>query len=57
MTNAPVVLRGDPEIETDGFGMADMQISIWFRWKSCMYPSLVFVVAKVLVDDLSDKIF
>ena len=36
--------------------MSDVQVAIWFRWKTCMHRS-VMAFLKILVNNLLNKIF
>jgi hypothetical protein len=43
------------EIETDGFGVADMKIAVGFGRKTGMDPALVFFSFQVLQDNFFDE--
>jgi hypothetical protein len=48
-------LAGNPEVKADGFGMADMEVAIWFGREAGMYLS-VFGLCDVCLDDIPDKV-
>jgi len=50
-----IIFECDTEIKTDGFGMANMKESIWFRRKTGD-DFLMFFRSQVFGDNLSDKI-
>jgi len=43
VTDAPLVLGCDTEIQTDAFGVADVQIAVRLRRKSRYHPSAPFI--------------
>jgi hypothetical protein len=43
-----VKFPGQTKIKEDGFGMADMQITVWFGREAGMHPTLVFLIPQVL---------
>ena len=44
------------EVQTDGFGVADMQVAVRLRWKSGIYFRIVFPVLDVFFDNLLNEI-
>src|SRR2546430_5040392 len=44
------------EIEAYGFGVTDVQVTVWFRGKSGLYTAFMFATFKVLDNDVSNKI-
>ena len=44
------------EIETDGFGMADMQITIRLRRETGVHTAAVLTLGQVLCNHMADKI-
>ena len=54
ITNA-AELAGDTEVEADGFGVADVQIAVWLRWKA-RDRCLMLTGSEVGLDDVADEI-
>ena len=48
---------GDPKIEADGLGMADMQIAIGLRRETGGHPPIVFSCFLIFDNDISDEIW
>ena len=44
------------EVKTNGFGMADMQVTVWFRRETGMDPTLVFARGQVFLNNPAYKI-
>ena len=53
---AAVIKGGDAKIQTDRFGVADMQITVRFRRKSGNNLAVVFVLFEVIINDMTNKI-
>jgi hypothetical protein len=51
----PAVFQGKPEIQTNGFYMSNMQISVRFR-RETRQNGTVFTLAQVCLDYILDKI-
>ena len=51
MADRALVLSGDPEVETDRLGVADMEIPVRLRRKPGHDPALVLLCLYVLGDD------
>jgi len=49
------IIAGQTEIETDGLGMTDMEVTVRLR-RETGYDGLVLAGAQILVDDVADKI-
>ena len=49
------MLLGETEVQTDGFGMANVQVAIRFRGKTGMYL-FVFASRQVILYDLFQEI-
>src|SRR5205814_1516612 len=49
-------LGGQPEVEADSFGMADVQVAVWLWRKAGLYTAPMFAVRNVLDHDVSNKI-
>ena len=49
-------LRGQAEIEADGFGVADVQIAVGLRRKARVYASLILVGLQVVQYDVANEI-
>jgi len=52
----PVVVLGDPEVEADGFGVADVEITVRFGREAGVHAPGITAAGVVTVDDLPDKI-
>ena len=52
----PELLVGDAEVETNRFGMADMEIAVRFRWKAGDDPTAMFAGGAIGRDDLTDEV-
>ena len=50
------IFLSDTEVQTDGLGMADMQIAVRFWWESGIYFRIVFPVLDVFFDNLLNEI-
>ena len=44
------------EVQTDGFCMSYMQITVRFRWKTGLYASIVFSLGQVFFDHSFNKV-
>ena len=53
---SPLVLLGDPKIQTDRLRMPDVQISIGFRRKARRHPPPPLLILQILFDNPPDKI-
>ncbi len=51
-----LILCSNTEIETDGLGMAYMEIPVWLRWKTGGNAPSVFICFIVVVNNLTNKI-
>ena len=51
-----VVFGCQAKVQTDRFGMADMQVSIWFRWKAGRHFLVELVGFEIVFDDIADKV-
>ena len=49
-------LRGQPEIQVDGFGVADVQIAVRLRRKTRMHAPAVLVGLQIIQDDVADEV-
>ena len=49
-------LRGQAEIQADGFGVADVQIAVRLRREARVYPSLILVGLQVVQNDVANEI-
>ena len=49
-------LRGESEIQVDGFGMADVQIAVRLRRKARVHAAAVFVGLQIVEDDVADEV-
>jgi hypothetical protein len=54
MTFAPE-FEGGPEVDTDGLGVPDVQVTIGFRGEPG-HDSLVFAAGDILGDDVADEV-
>ena len=53
---AAAILPGQPEIETDGLGMADVKITVGLGREPGHHPAVVLVRLEIPVDDSLDKV-
>jgi hypothetical protein len=51
-----VVGLGDPEVQADGFGVADVQVAVGFRGKPGGQPAVVFIRFQIRFDDGRDEV-
>jgi len=51
-----VVFLGQPEIQTDAFCVADVQVAVGFRREAGVYPAAVLAFGDVLLDDFFDEV-
>src|SRR5205085_1768523 len=49
-------LRGQSEVEADGFGVADVEIAVGFRWKAGVYTSPKLIGLEIFADDLANEV-
>src|SRR5262249_56015806 len=50
------VLVGDPEIQADRLGVADMEIAVRLGWKPRRHPAVMLSAGNVVGDDGADEI-
>ena len=50
------VLFGDAEIKCNGFSVSDVQITVWLRRKTRLYPPVIFAISKVFLNFLFNEI-
>jgi hypothetical protein len=51
-----IILGGKTEIEADGLGVPNMQITVWLREKAGNDAATVFVLPPVFGNDVADKV-
>jgi hypothetical protein len=49
-------LERDAEIQADRLGVADMEVTVRFRWEARRYAAVVLPGRKIVVDDRTDEI-
>ena len=52
----PQELIGEPEIQVDGLGVANMQVAVRFGRKARLYAAAKLVRLQVMDDDVADEI-
>ena len=50
-----LIVTGDAEVQADGLGVADMEITVRLRRKTGMH-ALVLTAGQIFIDDLTDKV-
>src|SRR5207248_182128 len=51
-----VILLGEAEVEANGLGMADVQVTVWLGRKTGVDASAVLAGAVIRLDDLLDEV-
>ena len=52
-----IVVGCNAEVQTDGLGVADVQVAVWFRWEAGVHPAVVLECPHVLIDDGTDEVY
>ena len=56
VTCPALVFTGDAEVEADGFGVSNVEVTVGFRWKSGHDSTFVLVCLQILCDDTTNKV-
>jgi hypothetical protein len=56
VADAVFIFSRDAEIQTDGLGVSNVQVTVRLRWESTDHSTVVLIGSQILRNDRTDKI-